>query len=111
MGSRSLSVEDDALYEDMRARLGRERLDSFSKLWLRLKGRGGRPRNVLPLIPSGFLELAATSNPEECAIPHMSCGSSLGPSGRITGACVTFALTAEVTSSHKCLAALPRAGE
>jgi len=111
VGSRSLSVEDDALYEDMRVRPGRERRDSFSKLWLRLRGRGGRPRNVLPLIPSGFLELAAISNCEERAIPHLSGESSLGPSGRITGSCVTFGLTAEVTRSHKCLAALPRAGE
>ena len=95
----------------MRARLGRERLDSFSKLRPRLNGRGRLPRNVVPLIPSGFFELAARINPEERATLHLSCGSSLGPSDRITGSCVTFTLTTEGSSSHKCLAALPRGGE
>jgi hypothetical protein len=64
------------------------------------------------MIPPVFVELAATINPEEeRATPHRPGGFSLGRSGRITGSCVTFAVTTEFSSSHKYLAALPCAGE
>ena len=68
-GQLSLSVGDDTLYEGMRARLGRERLESFSKLRPELNGRGRLPRNDVPLIPPVFVKLAATINPEERATP------------------------------------------
>jgi hypothetical protein len=110
-GQRSLPVGSDALYEGMRTRCGREPGDGFSKLRPVPFRRGRLLRSRVPLIAAGFPEFAATANPEQRASLHLSSGSSLRPSGRITGSCVTFALTTEVSSSHNCLAALPRAGE
>ena len=111
VSQRSLSVGDDALYEGMRARRGREPGDGFSKLRPMTNGCRRLLPSRIPLIPAGLLELAATTNSEKRASFHLSGGSCFGRTVRITGSCVTFAPTAECSCSHKCLIPLPFAGK
>jgi hypothetical protein len=110
-GQRSLSLGSDALYEGMRTRRGRVPGDGFSKL-RPVPFRRGRPlRSRVPLIAAGFPEFAATANPEQRASLHLSNGSCLGRTVRITGSCITFAPTAQCSCSHNCLVPLLSAGE